>query len=173
MGATRFRSRRISAEGGFTILELSVTTMLLLVVIGSLMSVFLSIQRTQVFTQERSQTLDDMRIAIDRLTKEARQATTINSGSTASTLDMQTFVNGISKRVIYQVDSSSTKLLRTVGANSATILTNLDSPAIFTYAPGVIGAQVITVSLSVHPARRPNTILQLKSEVRLRNEVTT
>jgi Tfp pilus assembly protein PilW len=145
---------------------------MLLMVIGSLVTVFLSVQRTQVFTQERSQSLDEMRLAIDRLTKEARQATTLDDSSNASRLDMQTFVNGVSTHVVYHVVSDTT-LVRTVGTTDATILTNMNSGNVFAYTPSVSGAQIITVTLSVHPARRPDTVLELKSEIRLRNEGRT
>ncbi|MCA1834186.1 MAG: PilW family protein [Actinomycetota bacterium] len=173
MRATRFRSPRISAEGGFTVAEITVTMMLLLIVMVSLVTVFESVQRTQVFTQERSQSLDSMRLAIDRITKETRQATAINASSTATTLDMQTYVNGVSTHVIYHPDATGTTLLRTVGTKNGVVLTNMNSTSLFTFTPSTTGAQLISITLSVHPARRPDTVLNLTSEIRLRNEVTT
>lgn len=146
--------------------------MLLTIVMVSLVTVFESVQRTQAFTQERSQSLDDMRIAMDRMTKEIRQASSISSGSTESTLSMSTFVNGVSTSVLYRPGGGGT-LVRVVGSSQAPILTNLNSTSIFQYAPDVAGVQVVTITLSVHPARRPATVLQLTSEIRLRNEGTT
>jgi type II secretory pathway pseudopilin PulG len=153
------------------VIELTITLMLLLIVVGSLLTVFESVQRTQVFAQERSQTLDDMRIAIERVTKEARQATSVTSTSDADTLDMETYINGTSTHVVYA--TSGDDLTRTVGSSTVTILTNLDSTSIFAYTPSAESAQVITITLDVHPARRPDTVLSLTSEVRLRNEGTS
>lgn len=146
--------------------------MLLLVVVGSLLTVFESVQRTQMFAQERSQTLDDMRLALDRITKETRQASSVAATSTASVLDMQTYVNGTPTHVVYEASGSA--LTRAdAGGSPVPILSNLNSTAVFTYAPAVDGAQVVTITLNVHPARRPDTVVSLTSEVRLRNEGTS
>ena len=145
--------------------------MLLLVIVGSLLTVFESVQRTQMFTQERSQTLDDMRVALSRITKEARQASSVAPTSTASKLDLQTYVNGVATQVVYEAAGST--LTRTAGGSAAPILSNLNSTVVFTYAPAVTQTQVVTITLNVHPVRRPDTVVSLTSEVRLRNQGTS
>jgi type II secretory pathway pseudopilin PulG len=165
----RIRSlfRRTSAEHGFTLAELTVTMMLMLVVVGALLAVFESVQRTASFTQARVESTDEMRLAIERLSKELRQASSITSTSTSSTLDMQTYINGVQTHVVYV--ASGDVLKRTSGTTTIELLHDLDSTAVFAYTPDVIGTQVVTLSFAVRPKRRPDTVLNLTSEVRLRN----
>lgn len=146
--------------------------MLLLVVVGSLLMIFESVQRTASFTQARVESTDEMRLAIERLTKELRQATSVTSTSSASTLDMQTYVNGVETHVIYAVSTDGKTLKRTVGTTTVEVLHELDSTAIFTYTPSVTDLQVVTLSFAVRPKQRPDTVLRLTSEVRLRNVET-
>ncbi len=170
MRAIRFRSTRTSAESGFTVIEITVTLSIMLVVVGALLTIFDSTQRTQVFAQERSQTLDEIRLALDRMTKEIRQGSVVESASTTSFLGVDTYVNGVATHIHYTV--SGTSLLREVNGSSSTLLANLNSSDVFTYAPDAASAQVITITLNVHPLRRPDTVVSLTSEVRLRNEGT-
>jgi Tfp pilus assembly protein PilW len=167
----RLRSlfRRTSAEHGFTLAELTVTMMLMLVVVGALLAVFESVQRTAAFTQARVESTDEMRLAIERLSKELRQASSITSTSAPSVLDMQTYVNGIQTHVVYAVSSDGRTLTRTAGTTTTEILHELDTASIFTFTPTVTEAQVVSLTFAVRPVRRPDTVLRLTSEVRLRN----
>jgi prepilin-type N-terminal cleavage/methylation domain-containing protein len=167
MARTTSRLQRTSAESGFTLIELSVTMMLLLVVVGSLLGVFEAVQRTAGFTQARVESTDQMRLAIERLTKELRQATSITTTSSASSLDMQTFVNGVATHVVYAASGST--FSRTSGSTTTVVLTDLDSTSIFTYTPSVTAPQVVSITFAVRPKQRPDTVLNLTSEVRLRN----
>jgi type II secretory pathway component PulJ len=177
MPATSSRSPRISApeagsgEGGFTLIELVLTVALLTVVMGGLLTVFESVQRSATFVQERSETLDEMRVALDQMTKEIRQAEEVKTTSTASRLEMTTYVLGTKQSIVYEVVSGTLK--RTMGsAAAAPIQKNVASTSLFTYtvdAGGVI--QLVKLDLEVHPVRRPDTTVLLTSEVRLRNEV--
>jgi len=171
MRATRSLSLRTSAESGFTLIELSVTMMLLFIIVGSLLTVFESVQRTAGFTQARVESTDQMRLAIERLTKELRQATSITSTSTATTLDMQTYINGVQTHVVYA--STGATLSRTSGATTTIVMNDLDSTSVFAYAPSAAAAQVVTITFSVRPKQRPDTVLNLTSEVRLRNMETS
>lgn len=142
---------------------------ILLVVLASLLAVFQVVQRQTAFVQNRSETLDTMRIAVDRMTKEIRQARIIDPASTATHLEMTTYVLGVEEDIVYTVDGES--LSRSVGGGSPKVLQDdLSDSNIFVYtsdAGGVI--QVVALTLSVHPPRRPETTLVLTSEVRLRN----
>jgi len=142
---------------------------ILLVVLASLLGVFQVVQRQTAFVQNRSETLDTMRIAVDRMTKEIRQARIIDPASTATHLEMTTYVLGVQKDIVYTVAGES--LSRSVGGGSPKVLQDdLSDANIFMYtsdAGGVI--QVVALTLSVHPPRRPETTLVLTSEVRLRN----
>ncbi len=144
-----------------------------MVVLGGLLSVFESVQRSATFIQERSQTLDEMRVAIDQMTKEIRQAEVVQPTSTTARLEMTSYILGVQKTIVYQ--ASGTTLTRSVnGGASVVIQSHLSSTNVFTYTPdsgGVI--QLVSLRLDVHPARRPDTNVILTSEVRIRNRVLT
>jgi hypothetical protein len=63
------------AEAGFTIAELMVTSMILLVVVTMAMTLLVTSQRATSFATRRGQTQDDVRLTMDRLTRDLRQAT--------------------------------------------------------------------------------------------------
>lgn len=94
MGRPR-RHRR--GEAGFTIVELMVTSAILLLVVTATMAALVAGQRATDFSTRRGQTQDDVRLSMDRLTKDLRQATRFNttfttSGSwTGSDLDLLTY----------------------------------------------------------------------------------
>ena len=146
-----------------------ISVTILLVVLASLLGVFQVVQRQTAFVENRSETLDTMRIAVDRMTKEIRQAKIIVPTSTATYLEMTTYVLGVEQHIVYSVVGES--LSRSVGGGTRKVLQDdLSDTHIFSYtsdAGGVI--QVVALTLSVHPPRRPETTLVLTSEVRLRN----
>jgi len=144
-----------------------VTTSLLLVVVGSLLGIFVAVQRTAAFTQSRVESTDQMRIAMETLTKELRQASSITSDSDASTLTMATYINGNPVQVTYTVSGET--LYRETGITFAPVLDDLADGNVFTYTPSAEGAQVVAVNFDVHPKQHPDTTLSLTSEVRLRN----
>lgn len=147
---------------------MTVSIGLLLLVVGSLLTVFASVQRSATFVQARSETLDGMRLAVDRMTKEIRQATSINEASTASRLEMDTYVLGTSRHIVYE--ATGTQITRSVDGGSSTVLQGeLATSSVFTYTPSTSDVKVVTVTLSVRPVRRPDTTLVLTSEARLRN----
>ena len=172
MRPTRSRCQRTSApEDGFTLIEVLITVTLLAVVIGSMLGVFESVQRSTAFVQNRSEALDSMRLAVDEMTKDIRQATAIAANSTSSYIDMTTYVLGVSKEVVYQ--ASGTTLTRKVGTGTAvTIQTRLTSTNLFAYTDSVSDVSLVGLTLSVNPLNRPDTTLVLTSEVRLRNRST-
>jgi prepilin-type N-terminal cleavage/methylation domain-containing protein len=169
MQRTRLRCRRTSAaEDGFTLIELTITVALLVLVLGLFFEALGSSQRSQSFAEDRSQALDSLQLTMARVTKDARQATVLDPSSTASRLDVQTDVAGVSETVIYQING--TTLTRSVNGGAGIILMkNLASPSLFEYEPSADNAQVVTILLQATPKHSPNTTVQLTSEVRLRN----
>lgn len=166
---TRSSSHATSAESGFTVVELTVTLLILGVVVVSVLTIFESVQRTATFTEDRTRSLGEMRTAMERISTELRQASVIHEGSSASRLDIDTFVNGAVTRVVYE--ASGEILTRTVGTADAPVLTELSSTSLFTYSSlEITDSTLVTVTLTVHPKRRPDTTLELESQIRLRNE---
>jgi type II secretory pathway component PulJ len=145
-----------------------ITITLLAIVLTALLTVFESVQRSAAFVQNRTETLDSMRLVIDGLTKEIRQATSVSPSSTSSYLDMTTYVVGVSRHVVYQ--ATGTTLTRSVdGGGAVAVQQRLTSTSIFTYTDSVNNVELVALSLSVNPINRPNTTLVLTSEARLRN----
>jgi len=171
------RFRRISApeEEGFTLLELVFSVSILLVVLGSILGVFQVVQRQSAFVKDRSETLDTMRIAVDRMTKEIRQARVVEPDGTApaTRFEMTTFLLGVEADIVYAVVGDT--LTRSVNGGTADVLQDdLAVTDMFTYTADTSGVvQVVSFSLQVHPPRSPDTTLVLTSEVRLRNKAVT
>lgn len=80
--ARPWRGRR--EEAGFTIVELLVTSAILLLIVTATMATLVAAQRATDFSTRRGQTHDEVRLAMHRLTKDLRQATRFNTTFTAS-----------------------------------------------------------------------------------------
>lgn len=145
-------------------------TGLLMVVVGSVMGMYQTMQRSSVRQQARSEALDHLRVAMERMTKDIRQAVDIRDASGPSYLEMDTYVNGVEQRVEYDATSGTELVWRTPGTE-LTLLTQLSSSSIFTYAPDVGTATVVTITLGVRPERflGDTDVIDLVSEVQLRN----
>jgi len=72
--------RRAGEEHGFTLIEVVVTSAILLVVVTAAMSMLVAGQRSTGFSTRRGETQDEVRLAMDRLTKDMRQLTRFNTG---------------------------------------------------------------------------------------------
>lgn len=163
-----------------TILELCITSALLLLVLMSVLSALDSVSGAQAYQADRTQNLDNMRGVLNTMTKELRQATAVSDTSTASSLTFSTSINGVSTQIVYTVTGTGTTRILTKQMGSAaayTALAHLDpdqTTAVFTYviADNVTGIQWVKIDLEVSPARHPETTLVLESEINLRNRTT-
>ncbi len=165
-----------------TIVELMITSALLLVVLLAAFNALDTVSGAQAFQTDRSQVLDDMRTVMNKMTRELRQATAVQDipnpatlSLTTSTITYTTSINNTATAVVYT--ASGTTLTRKVGTAAAfTVLKNLDPASlnIFTLrrATSVTGVQWVEIDLLVNPARRPTTTLELQSEINLRNRTS-
>ena len=71
-------------EAGFTIIELIVTTAILALVVSATLSMLVTGWRATDFSTRRGETQDQVRLAVDRLTKDLRQVTQFNTTFTTS-----------------------------------------------------------------------------------------
>ena len=162
--------RRISArEEGFTLLELVVVTTLLMVVMTAILTGFEVVQKASVRESSRSEETDTVRLAMEQMTKEIRQAADVRAGSSASFLDIDTYVNGTAIHVTYT--ASGTTLTRTSNGVSLTLLQRLTTTSLFSYDPSVTDPSVITITLQTNPQyfKTDSTVITLTSEIKLRN----
>jgi Tfp pilus assembly protein PilW len=172
MRRTRFRFPRTSARSrdatGASLLEVVVTVSLLLVVCVPLFAALTSTQRSEEFVRGRAAALDDLRVTMDRLTRDVRQGSTVVGTPTANLLALNTYVRGVPHVVTYT--ASGTTLTRAVdGATPVVVERGIASTAVFQYAPDDVSPEVVTITLAVKPANLPDTVVTLDSEVQLRN----
>ena len=157
-----------------TIIELMIVCAILMIVLLATLSSFESVSKAQAYQADRTKSLDEMRSVLNRMTKDLRQASTLNeAASTASSVTFTTAVNGVSTQIVYT--ASGTTLTRQVGSGTAfPALKHLASTNIFTYvsAGGVTGIQWVEMNLQVTPALLPNSTLVPDSEVNLRNRTS-
>lgn len=162
--------RRISArEEGFTLLELVVVTTLLMIVMTSILTAFEVIQKASVRESSRSEESDQVRLAMEQITKEVRQASDVRAGSSGSYLDVDTYINGVATHISYLASGST--LTRTVNGQTLTLLERLATSNIFAYDPSVTTPSVITVTLEASPQyfKTDPALVTLTSEIKLRN----
>ncbi len=163
----------VEREKGFSLIELLITVSLLLVIGVVVVQTLDSVTRSQAYQADRTASLDSMRIVLNNMTKELRQATAVDEpNSTASTVSFSTYVHGTLRNITYTAINGT--LTRRLDAGVAIpVQAGLANDSIFTYqsAPPVPGAQWVQIMLQVKPKRDPETVLVLDSEVNLRNRV--
>jgi len=168
MRQTLFRSQRTSAsDDGFTIVELTVTVSIFAIVIAALLGIFISVQRSQAYVTDRSESMDGLRIAMDRVSKEVRQATAVTSQSTTA-ISMTTFVGGSAEALTWSVSGGELRRTDEWGLTQI-VLRDVTNTDVFTYTPATGPPLVVAVRLEMRPAQSPNILLELTSEIRLRN----
>jgi prepilin-type N-terminal cleavage/methylation domain-containing protein len=170
------RLRDPEREGGFTLIEVVVTMTLLAIVMVILLNSLWSVQKSEAYTRGRTAAIDDMRISLNRISRDLRQATNFTATPTPSHVDFYTYVHGTPARVAYDV--SGGVITRQVNGGSKVVMhKELTDNAIFTYCTDTctgtpLDAQLsdtIRIELVVQPSNLPKTHLTLSSEVQLRN----
>ena len=160
-----------SRSAGFSLIELAITCALLLLVVGVILSSLEEVMKAEAYTADRTSSLDSMRLTLNRMTRELRQASSVNeTTSTPSRIEFDTYGPEGTRHVVYDV--SGTALTRSIDSGPAVnVLVGVASSSVFTYvtAPPVPGAQWVRISLAMRPSRTPDTVLILDSEVNLRN----
>lgn len=120
---------------------------------------------------DRRNVLADGRIALDRLTKQLRQATGVDAASsTAREIHFTGFLNGAPAAFAWRVEGSSPPYRlqesRNGGASYVTVVPSLADPNVFTYTPH--GGVLDQVTIRLELATRTTTV-ELTSDVYLRN----
>ena len=159
-------------EGGFTLPELLVATVLSLLLLGAAVSLFTSSVGAQSKLTSRATQIQDARGTIDRITRELRQGVAVSTGS-PSALTMITYVNSatcggaaastaIACQVTYSCTTSAcTRTERntngTGGGSPVQVASGLSSGNVFTYSPDATSASYVgvTFTLAPQPAATP------------------
>jgi hypothetical protein len=158
-------------SSGIALIELLIYSALLMVVMGATLSSLEGVTNAQSFQMNRSQTLASMRVTLNRMTAELRQASSVDPAlSNPSTLTFSTYVRGAKRNVTYR--AQDTVLSRAFdGGADVPVLQDLASTNVFTTvtANTAAGVQWVAVNLRVHASKGAGTELVLDSEVNLRN----
>jgi prepilin-type N-terminal cleavage/methylation domain-containing protein len=139
--------RRLSAEGGYSLIEVLVVLVVLTIVVTGLTTIFASGSSAETRLNNRFQAQTNARLALDRMRKELHNACGVATNN--ATLIQFGFPNncplaGVTATVTYCTAGTGTKFkLYRIAAAAATctgtaavpIIDNLTSGSIFTYVP--------------------------------------
>jgi prepilin-type N-terminal cleavage/methylation domain-containing protein len=160
----RSRLRRTSSEEGFTLVEMLVTLMVMSIIAAAFLTVFSRVLTDSETVQARRDYLNEMRFAMETMTKQIRQATAIDTQQ-ADYMGMDTLINGVEHHVHYRV--IGTDLVRELdGGSAVTILSDLTTNAVFLYTTVDGTLQQVEITLTVDGGTRD---VNLVSQVEMRN----
>ncbi|HXJ67187.1 MAG TPA: hypothetical protein VNN79_25830 [Actinomycetota bacterium] len=146
--------------------ELLVTVAVMSLIVGAVMTVWSAAQKGEGTATSRTVDLNEMRNALQRMTKDIRQASSVHT-QTATSFDADTYIEGVKHRVAYT--ASGTTLTRKVDAGTAvTLLTDLANTNVFTYTTDGNLLLQVTVLLTIDQSSGEGT-LNLQSDVQTRN----
>lgn len=171
-----FRSKD---DGGFSVLEVTIASFILLAVLSVFAGALVSLQETEQFTRKRNEALDDLRLMANTFAKEARHASSVQANGPTS-FSMTTYSGAASfdtpKLVTYSAEPdgpSGFRLQRQEGSDVRIFNIRLTGNQVFCYTidcTTVPRADVRSVRISVFTqldARR--SPVGLSTEVNLRN----
>ena len=194
----RRRLRKLVRDDrGFTLIEMTIATALLVLLIGAALSMLDSATKSERISQARDSAESALRGALTQLTKELRTATSVNAQSNQSVLDMQVLISDATgsvtqHRVVYQVTGTAPnatlqRILDPTGSapgpytGSAVMLASkVVAPEAFCYqfddTTGTCNSHsptstlsAIRVSLSISPVAFAQGSITLATDVQLRN----
>ena len=183
-GALRASARRLADEqGGWTLAELLVATVLALMVIGSATTVFTSTIRNQPRQTSRATDVDKARTTMERITRELRQGWSVPT-ATPSELAILTYVDSatcggapantaMACRVTYTCTTTSCSRVEAnpdgTGPGAAEeVASGFSGPSAFTYSPSTTDPSYVGIVLS-YPAADGDDSITLEDGVALRN----
>lgn len=172
-----------------TLHELLVSIIVTLLIVGAGFSMMIVAQRSQPRISDRAEAIQEGRQLMERLSRELRLGTGIDSVSTASKLTIWTYVKrtscggtagsaSIECRVTYEctAEGACTRVERnTDGSGSGvpvTTVKGLASNQLFTYTPSAADADFVGIKL-VFPAADGEEAVTLEDGVALRNSFAT
>jgi prepilin-type N-terminal cleavage/methylation domain-containing protein len=173
---------RLNAEGGFTLVELIIALTITGIVASATASVLLTSLRAEGFARELRTSMDDGRVALDRIRRELRSARRVYTDSTARTLHVwidrdQDNLQDTTEQVTFQVrdDPTGPRLVRFTAAAPTPVLVvrNIALADAFAYPTAstpTAATRVVTMTFTadVRTTGGPQPITVTDS-VRLRN----
>ena len=156
-------------------IELLVATVIFIILLLPVLSLLDSGTKTERANQARHEALLDLRSVMTRITKDVRQALSIDPASARTMLDMETIVLGVEHRVVYQLTAGS--VTRAVDGGSAILLAEkVTSAQIFCYDPPDCALTAppedptaVRVDIALEPEVFSGGPINLATDVELRN----
>jgi type II secretory pathway pseudopilin PulG len=181
------RMRRLSGEGGFTLVELMVSSLMGVVVMGAVASLMIGTVRQQPKISKESQNISSARWMLERLTHELRNGIAVKEG-TASKISFEGYVRhsacggstvlgpsspAIKCRITYECTTTTCSRKETSPATTTglarPIFSGLTSSQIFTYVPSVANATYVKATLTLTDPTDAGSPLVISSGTSLRN----
>jgi type II secretory pathway pseudopilin PulG len=188
MGLSDERSPRTS-EAGFTLVELLVGTIMMVIITGAAVSMFISTIHDQSRITNSANQVGEARIALRKMTDDIRQGSSVTTGS-ATELKLKTYLHAatcagspsvsataiqctVTYKCLKETSKSTYECTRTVEATTVKAVTGLSTNSIFVYTPAspTTSATYIAVKL-VLPASSGSNSTTLESGATLRNSAT-
>ena len=162
----RGRGRRLSAEAGFTTIELLIASVAAVTVLGATLGLMVSGLNVQTRDSEWSLALQEDRAGLARMVRDLRQATSIEEANAGSVLFLAT-IGGKSMKVKYEcgvtqpgATYSYTQCVRLAAEAGQSLPTSgpavakhlVNGGEVLTYSPSAGSATSVTVKLEM-PAK--------------------
>ena len=188
MASIRGLRTRVSSEGGFTLPELLVATMMGLMVLGAGTVMFTSGVRDQPQISDRAAQIQQARVLTERLTRELRQGSNASSVNPSQlmilTYEPRTACGGttvgpdIRCRVFYNCTTAGTcsrtecpptLLVPATGCGpTTTVVSGLMDNQVFSFSPRTPGQAYVGIRLAL-PAENGDDAITVQDGVALRN----
>ena len=181
------RLRRTKGEGGFTLVELLVSSAMGVIVMGAVASLVISAVREQPKISKEVQNVSSARWMLERLTHELRDGIAVKEG-TASKISFEGYVRrticggstalaasspAIKCRITYECSTTScTRKETSPGSTTGVarkVFTGLASNQIFTYVPNAANATYVKATLQFPDPTDAGSPLVISSGASLRN----
>ena len=123
--SVRRRLRALQDDTGLTLIELMVAGLMFSILMFAALTALDVTTKAERGQQARHEAMLDIRGAMDRFTKELRQATSIDPTSNHTVLKMKTLISGVETQVTYElfdVGGGKYDFRRTVGAGTPVTL---------------------------------------------------
>lgn len=158
-------------ERGLTVIELMITLAVMGAIVAATLSALFSAYDQTGVVLNRRDVLGDGQIAMQQMTKQFRQATTIYEGD-PDELEVDTFTGtGQAHRITWQTTGSSAPYSLEItmdGGSPRTVLSSLTSPDIFAYSDPELDGIVNQVTIRLSLGTKTTTVV-LTSDVEIRN----
>lgn len=169
------------AESGISVIELSIASMITLILVAAVLSMLDSGTRHERVGQARYEAQLTLRTSMNQISRELRQALSVDPSSNQTRLDMQTLISGTQRRVVYEVVGTAPNavLQRSLdGGAPALLAERIVAPQAFCYhfseptcmaTSPTADLSSVRISLQIAPVVFSQGTVTLATDVQLRN----